>query len=339
MNSFFKTLIFRILYYSGLFLLCRWLNRKKIPILMYHGISPQDSPEWTQLSLHKFQQQMQHLYRYYNAIPLSEAIGHIRDHKQIPDKAVVITFDDGYRSNFTLAKSVLDEFKIPATVFVTTAFICSDEEQPLFLWFDQIYHAFLNSQELSIDLNMIQLGILTFSTQIEKNMAAEKVNNQLKKYPVNEKNALVKDIVRKLNPRMDNNPCYQGASWSEIKQAFPRITVGAHTVNHEILTQLPITQAVKEIEDSKCIIEKSIGHPVTLFAYPNGRKEDFNSTIIDTVKKAQYDGAVTTIEGLNERDDDVYQLKRIAISSDIDYIHFRLLVSGTIDCVRKIIGR
>jgi len=339
MKAVLKKLMFWCLYYSRFFYLCRWLNRKYIPILVYHGISSQETPEWTQLPLDVFEQQMHYLKQKFHVVSLSETINYIKGKEKIPDYAVVVTFDDGYQSNFTIAKSVLDKYDIPATVFITTSFIRHDEKTSSYLWFDQVYNAFLNTKQETVTVDEIQLGTLTLSTAKEKITAAEHVIDRLKVFSTKQKNKLVKDIVLKLNPPQIENPRYKGANWTEIRQAYPRISVGAHTVNHEILTRVPLPQAVKEIEASKTVIERSTGLPVAHFAYPNGRSEDFNTAIIDAVKNALYQGAVTTIEGLNRQYDNVYTLKRIAVGSNIDYIHFVLLVSGTIDFVRKIIGK
>ena len=303
---------------------------------MYHGISAEETQEWTQLSVKRFHQQMAYLKKKYNVITLKEAINYINNKATIPPHSIVITFDDGYKSNFTLARSILDKYKLPATVFVTTSFIHQENEAPSYLWFDQIYQSFLTTKINVLDLKILQMSNMDLSTKGKRIAASEAVIGNLKELSVQSKNELVKEIVSILGPIECDNPCYQGATWTDIKKSSYRISIGAHTINHEILSRLSLTDASEEIVKSKSIIETATGLKVDHFAYPNGRFEDFNIMIVNAVKSAHYEGAVTTIEGINCQNDDVFTLKRIAISSDIDYINFKLLVSGTINFLKKI---
>lgn len=336
MSNPIKKLLFRTLYYSGLYRLIG--TKTDIAILMYHGISKDETPEWTQLSVKQFEQQMRYITNNCSPLSLADAIACLSGKKQLPEKPVVVTFDDGYLSNFTLAKDILEEYQIPATVFVTTALITEANEPPVLLWFDRIYNAFLNTAATSFAFEPLGLNDFDFNTTNERVSAAEKVMSLLKEFPADKKNDFVGRIVDKLQPPKSSPPKYHGASWAEIKQAEPIISVGAHTVNHEILTRLSPQEAELEISNSKSIIEDKTGDKVEHFAYPNGRKEDFNDTIIEFVRKAGYTGAVTTVEGLNKPGENPYTLKRIAISSDIDYIQFVLLTGGTISSLKKLIG-
>jgi len=100
--------------------------QKGVPILMYHLISepvPQDA-----LGLcvppKCFQEQMEFLYTAgYQVIPLANLVECIRKGTDLPEKGIVITFDDGYRDNYTQAFPVLKKFGFHATIFVATDFV------------------------------------------------------------------------------------------------------------------------------------------------------------------------------------------------------------------------
>ena len=65
-----------------------------------------------------------------NPISLLEAVKLIRVQNKIPPGSVVVTFDDGYLNNFTEALPILEEFKIPATIFLATDYMDSGELFP-----------------------------------------------------------------------------------------------------------------------------------------------------------------------------------------------------------------
>lgn len=91
-----------------------------LPILMYHSISPQATKKtMLAVSPQSFERQMRFLKdRHYNVIPLEEAVRLIKDKKSIPYKTVVITFDDGYKDNYTYALPILKKYRLPATAFI-----------------------------------------------------------------------------------------------------------------------------------------------------------------------------------------------------------------------------
>ncbi|MDD4953999.1 MAG: polysaccharide deacetylase family protein [Candidatus Omnitrophica bacterium] len=91
------------------------------PIAMYHMINTKDNPYVRALIVNPrtFRRQMHFLKTHrYNVLPLEELVDLIAQKKNIPPKAIAITFDDGYRDNYTNAFPVLKEFGLPATMFI-----------------------------------------------------------------------------------------------------------------------------------------------------------------------------------------------------------------------------
>ena len=101
----------------------------KVPILMYHYISipPDDADKYrTDLSVapDAFREQMTYLAENgFETIDLYDLSLAIADKKELPQKPVIITMDDGYRDNFENAFPVLQEFGMKATFFVVTELI------------------------------------------------------------------------------------------------------------------------------------------------------------------------------------------------------------------------
>lgn len=92
-----------------------------VPILMYHKINP--DPETGNLGLRvppsEFDWQMQYLAgQGYHTVSLQDVRDYIKEGKPLPPKPVVITFDDGYKDNYTYALPILEKYGFTATVFV-----------------------------------------------------------------------------------------------------------------------------------------------------------------------------------------------------------------------------
>jgi peptidoglycan/xylan/chitin deacetylase (PgdA/CDA1 family) len=84
--------------------------------------------------------------------------------------------------------------------------------------------------------------------------------------------------------------------------------IGSHTVSHPDLTRIPAMEAREEIQASRKWLEDTFGVAVTHFAYPLGT---FNDRIVDMVREAGYNTAVTTEFGVNDPGTDAYRLRRI----------------------------
>jgi len=103
------------------------LENNKIPILMYHSIS-YEKGNALRIPKESFRNQMRYLKdNNYTTLSLDELYAYMKMGKKLPAKSIVITFDDGYKDNYTNAFPILEEFKFKATVFVITNAIDKDK--------------------------------------------------------------------------------------------------------------------------------------------------------------------------------------------------------------------
>jgi len=110
---------------------------RRFQILVYHKVSPDTHPFFEPTHPVVFEQQMQFLKQCYQIMPLTELVERAK-RGDVPDRAVAITFDDGYRDNYEFAFPILKKYGLPATVFVATGAIGTGE----ILWHDRIFDAF-----------------------------------------------------------------------------------------------------------------------------------------------------------------------------------------------------
>lgn len=100
----------------------KFLNiTKGIPVLMYHKVSPDSFRNGPGLRVtpYEFERQVKYLKESgYTAISLDEVINHREKGISLPNRPVVITFDDGYEDNYTYAFPVLKKYGYTATIFI-----------------------------------------------------------------------------------------------------------------------------------------------------------------------------------------------------------------------------
>ena len=89
----------------------------RVPILMYHHLS-EDVTNSEMVSPEQFEAQIRALSEAgYTGVSFDELQAYVLRGEPLPEKPVVITFDDGYRSNYTLAYPILQKYSMKATIF------------------------------------------------------------------------------------------------------------------------------------------------------------------------------------------------------------------------------
>ena len=110
----------------------------KVSVLMYHKVSPGKKEKY-RISPEKFASQMEHLSKKgYQTISPDELLefvnptpacrSGVKERKVFPEKPVLLTFDDGYKDNFTYAYPILKKYKFIATIFLVTQYIGKKDE-------------------------------------------------------------------------------------------------------------------------------------------------------------------------------------------------------------------
>ncbi|KZL89993.1 polysaccharide deacetylase family protein [Clostridium magnum] len=159
-------------------------NDKSVPVLMYHSI---DYEKGNELRVPKgaFREQMSYLKQNgYTTLTLDELYDFFINNKPVPNKSIVITFDDGYKDNFENAYPVLKEFGFNATIFIITSTVDANKN---YLTSPQIKE--LEENGIDIESHTVkheQLDKLTYAEQLTtlKNSREyiEKLLGKQKKY-------------------------------------------------------------------------------------------------------------------------------------------------------------
>src|SRR2546423_13616412 len=119
--------------------LASWWNRKRVVILCYHGVTERrERHPADRYGLHiradRFEAQLDYLRKHCEVISLAEFLHARKSNAPLPDRAVVLTFDDGYRNFMTSALPRLAARDMPVSVFLITDNIRSQTHSPVNGW-------------------------------------------------------------------------------------------------------------------------------------------------------------------------------------------------------------
>ncbi len=281
-------------------------NTSLCHIFLYHRINDDHDPFLRSESTEDFRAQMKHLARHFSFVSLDDiAAGKINEKEA--RYAVAITFDDGYRDNFTHALPILKEFRIPATIFLATGFIGTGEMP----WYDKVCLAFKLTVQKELRLDRPGATTGSLRTQQERVALMQQTLDALRVMDEDSRDSLMDDLFRALRvPKELALPNFM-LNWDETRQMKAQnISFGAHTVTHPVLSQVKSDRLRKEIEDSRKTIEEKLQSEVVHFAYPFGKPADIGPDARSVVEQSGFKTAVTTIPGFNNGNDDLLSLKR-----------------------------
>ena len=278
-------------------------RRQRLSILIYHRVLPRRDPmRAAEPTTAEFDTQMSILREYFHPLPLLEAVQRLSA-GSLPDGAVCVTFDDGYADNEIHAMPVLKKYAIPATVFVSTGFLNGGR-----MWNDSVIEVLRSCSDEVLDLRDLDLDRYCIGTIEQRVAAAESILQQIKHLDPQDRLALVKEI-EKHSAKLPDDMMMTDAQVQSL--ARNGIAIGAHTVNHPILSSIDSDHAYREIQESKQSLEALLQTSVDAFAYPNGRPElDYNSRHRDMVSELGFKAAVSTHWGVGTGESDHYQLPR-----------------------------
>jgi peptidoglycan/xylan/chitin deacetylase (PgdA/CDA1 family) len=273
---------------------------------------------------------MQYLKKHHNIVSLDRIVEHYARGLEVPDNSVVITIDDGYKSNYTLAYPIFKNLDIPATIFLTTDFV----DRKTFLWMDRVEYAIHNSGSSRFELK-IGDEVLSFSLEDHdsKLLFEERIKLKLKGLSHEYIEEIVEQMENSLGRRlsMDENvpEVFLPLEWHEISEMIEGglVSVGSHTCSHAILTKCDSEQMKREVLESKRIIKEKTGMDCKFFCYPNGQTGDFSRRTKNLLRETGYVCGLTAVEGMNDRNSDVFEFRRFSANRS-NLIDFAICVSG-----------
>ena len=287
-----------------------------LTILLYHGVTDKKEKgilNYSNKHIHvsKFENQMQYIKNNCNILNIDEVIYLSNKKKKWPDKSVLVTFDDGFKNNFTLAYPILNNLKIPAVFYVCAGMIGSKK----MFWVDEIEDCINFSKKKKFFLNLNKKIKIQINNKKNKIFYLEKIKKFCKKTTTNKKNLILKNLRKKTKivPSNKHSKNYEIMNWREIKKIDknPLFTIGGHTLFHDIMSSRSLSDVNYDIKKTINILKKKLNHKIEHFSYPEGQKIHFNNKIISLLRENKIICSPSAINGVNQKGEDLFKLKRI----------------------------
>jgi peptidoglycan/xylan/chitin deacetylase (PgdA/CDA1 family) len=324
---------------DGLRLVAQRLRSRYVPsalILLYHRVAEVRPDPWSLcVTPDHFAAQMEILRQYARPMQLRQLPQALAD-GHLPRRSVVVTFDDGYADNLSLAKPLLERYEIPATVFLITGHIGQARE----FWWDELERLLLQPGTLPEAL-ALRINGRAYQWQLGEaaQYSAEEARHHqhwlawgegaptprhalygalwklLQRRPEGARRTVLDALLAWAGAEPVGRPTHRSLSLAETCSLAHGnlIEVGAHTVTHSALAALPVAAQRHEVERSKACLEEVLGQAITSFSYPYGQRCDYTPATVAIVQQAGFACACSNFAGVVGRGTDRFQLPRVNV--------------------------
>jgi peptidoglycan/xylan/chitin deacetylase (PgdA/CDA1 family) len=333
MKSSLKKIALSLVRKTGSFSVISRLKRRndKLLILCYHGVSVRDEHEWLEtlyITPDRFRQRLEMLKSYgANVVALNEGVERLRTRSLAP-RSVVITFDDGFQDFHHHAVPLLQAFRYPCTVYLTTHYC--EYRVPVF--------------NLIVNYVLWKSGAVDFvspTTGIEKVMPARDYGERAKivqailhwtevrKMTTLEKDQIVRELAASLGIDYDDllrGRLLQIMSPSEVNvTAKAGVQIELHTHRHRTPRDRDLFE--RELRDNRERIHEYTGSKPVHFCYPSG---DYAHEFLPWLHELGVKSATTSEPALAAQSSEPLLLPRFLDGTHVSEIEFESWLCGVL---------
>lgn len=296
-----------------------WEATRTAPVIInFHGIEREIRDVRMQpyvLTADEFRTTLRIILERHEVVSLDRLVDTLDSGDPLPPQWAVLTFDDGYLDNLTIARPILKELgDLPATVFICPGLTGEDAWLPdSVLRLVVLHHPanVLRLRSVNVELEMgprasrpqayqLLIGKMRSIVPSDRLRAAEEAIAAL---PHN----LRDELTRKFQSEKLVNS-------EQLKRlvAEPNIAIGAHTMHHMILHKDHPAQTIEsQVAECRRVLAEQTGCEARHFAYPGGMT---CPVAYEAVRAAGYRSGLTIVPGEVTRGSDRYLLPRLSAS-------------------------
>jgi peptidoglycan/xylan/chitin deacetylase (PgdA/CDA1 family) len=277
----------------------------RVSILIFHRVLPEPDPLFPgEVCAAQFHRLMGTVARAFTVLSLGQSHA-LWLQQRLPPRALVVTFDDGYADNASVALPVLQRHGLVATFFVATGFLDGGR-----MWNDTVIECLRRCALPVVDLAPFGLGRFPLGGPAERRAAIEALLPRIKYLDLAGRERAITQLQASCgHPELPRDLMMTSAQVQQLHQAG--MEIGGHTVMHPILTELPDDQAAHEMAAGRARLQQITGAAVDVFAYPNGKPgRDYGPQHVALARQAGFRCAVSTAPGVAGAGSDPLQWPR-----------------------------
>jgi peptidoglycan/xylan/chitin deacetylase (PgdA/CDA1 family) len=336
LRSSIKGALFRALEIGGADKLCAGYRRDSLLVVCYHGVVSHPRPvqsgeyHYDTVPAVQFRRQLEVLSKWYRFVSLNEATEWLVKGSSGGIPPVLVTFDDGYRNNLSVAAPILRQLGVPAVFFLTTNYVGT----PRILWPAEIGLRVEHSAGRRVPIPGQQDFRIVPSTKAEQSALGYRIRRLCKYLPNRARVGYLEKFrsATHLNPDAVDQEINSFMSWDEARQlASLGFDIGSHTMEHPILSRLDPDELCGELLGSKSKLEAELGMTVRTLAYPNGGAEDLSPAVMAEAERAGYSNAFAVGDTFHNRHRSPMAIRRMIIPGEAPASFFYFIASGCRD--------
>ena len=311
----------------------RTLLRDDLRILAYHRVLESAEPDGFDFdvdlisaSAECFHQQMAFLRKSFHPMRFDEVLERVEAGRSLPPRAILISFDDGYDDNYRVAFPILKDLGMSAMFFVSTGHVDSG----LPFAYDWLVYMICSTPALVLSVPELALDTPLPEDIDGRRQLARTVLARLKSLDDASQAALVKRLELEWGiARSDGHADCLPMNWDQLREMRDGgMEVGSHGITHRMLAKLSIDDLGHELQGSKATLDRELGTPAQVLAYPVGGPDAFDARVIETAREAGYRMACSYISGTNQHlPQSRYALRRLPVERDMDAAWFESMVA------------
>lgn len=269
-------------------------------------------PELVSATTRDFAEQMEFVRRHFTLLRFEQVIEAMNTRTPLPQRSMLVTFDDGHIDNYTEAFPVLRKLGVPATIFISTDYIGTSQ----MFWFDRMAFLMYCAEPGTYRLATVDHGFVLTDVASRRRASGDLVR-VLKRVANETRLQALAELESTLKPLagMPVAPQRAAMNWDEVREmSHAGVDFASHSVTHPVLTRLDDTALERELRESRSAIRAETGRDLPVVAYPVGKEDAFDDRVVAAARRCGYELGVSYVSGTNPRQGFApFALRRLAV--------------------------
>ena len=275
-----------------------WIGKNQVLILCLHDVVGAES-KWLMFYVATFSDHFSKIidtiHESSQVVSLEQACVLLEKSEKLKKDIVAVTFDDCYSSFNGEVFDKCSREKMPYAIFLNTYPL----DKKKFLLHDVLIYLATTTWRKVVHLPKITEEIFLLDNENAFRHFVDVIFHKLQSKPFAVWNKIINDLAEYLEVDLhDEQLSEHFLSWDDVRQLHKSgVAIGAHTVDHPLLTALSDDDCYREICGSRQRIEEELQAPVHFFSYPYGHQDSFSKKVTNQVKKCGFRYAFTLVDG------------------------------------------